>query len=73
MAHDTADLLLPHADPEVRLIELVWDIPAEGPKLSPLLHYCVEETALDPLEAHWSSSPLERERCVCMCVCMCVC
>jgi len=44
MAHDTADLLLPHADPEVRLIELVWDIPAEGPKLSPLLHYCVEET-----------------------------
>ena len=37
-------LLLSHADPEVTLIELIWNVPAEGPKLPPLLHQSMEET-----------------------------
>ena len=38
-----AYLLLFHTNAEVRLIELVGDVPAQGPKLSSLLHEGVEE------------------------------
>ena len=37
------DLLLFHADPQVRLVELVGDVPAQGSELPPLLHHGVEE------------------------------
>jgi hypothetical protein len=30
-------------DPQVVLIELIRDVPADGPKLAPLLHHAVEE------------------------------
>ncbi len=36
-------LLLPHANTEVRLIELIRDVPAQSPKLPPLLDQGVEE------------------------------
>ena len=36
-------LQLPHADPEVSLVELVGDVPAEGTELPPLLDQSVEE------------------------------
>ena len=36
-------LHLPHTDPQVRLIELIWDVPPEGTKLASLLHQSMEE------------------------------
>lgn len=35
---------LSDTDSQVRLIEFVRNVPSEGTKLSPLLHYAVEET-----------------------------
>ena len=43
-ASGASDLLLFHADPQVRLVELVWDVPAQSSELPPLLHHGVEET-----------------------------
>lgn len=36
-------LELPHTDTQVRVIEAIWDVPAQRPKLPPLLHQCMEE------------------------------
>jgi hypothetical protein len=36
-------LKLPNTNSEVRLVETIWDIPAERAKLPPFLNMCVEE------------------------------
>ena len=33
-----------HGGREIRLVELIWDVPTDGSKLPPLLHGGVEES-----------------------------
>ena len=51
LSMDIADLIfieehlqLPDTDPQVSLVVLVRDVPAQGTKLAPLLHQSMEET-----------------------------
>ena len=34
---------LAHADGQIRVIEFIWNVPAQRPKLAALLHQCMEE------------------------------
>lgn len=37
------DVQLLHADAQIGLVELVWNVPTQWPKLSPFLHQRMEE------------------------------
>lgn len=37
------DVQLLHADAQIRLVELVWNVPTQWPELPPFLHQRVEE------------------------------